>query len=118
VSRLDPHLTAAFFGSEAVTGREVELTDQPVPYTLTAEGEAAAVAEPTLPPGAEGTAAAIDEFYGRTPGTAARLYAELAGPDPEVTWEAVAEAADEWDCFDAAAYMDRVEAGLEPEAGL
>lgn len=88
--------------------------DRPVPYSLTARAEAE-LAAPV--PGAGVIAAAIDEFYGRTPGTAARLYAELAGPDPEATWEAVAEAADEWDCFDAAAYQARVEAGLEPEAG-
>ena len=67
-------------------------------------------------PDAEATAAAIDEFYGRSPGTAARLYTELAGPDPAVTWEAVIEAADEWDSADADAYQARVEAGLEPEA--
>jgi hypothetical protein len=101
----------------SAAGREAELTDQPGPYALTAEGEAAAAAEPELPPGGEATAAAIDQFYGRAPGTAARLYAELAGPDPEVTWEAVAEAADEWDCFDSAADDARAEARLEPEAG-
>ena len=36
----------------------------------------------------------------------------------EAEAEAEAEWADEWDCFDSAAYQDRVEAGLEPEAGL
>jgi hypothetical protein len=92
--------------------------DHPAPYSLTARAEAELAApEPEPAPDAEATAAAIDEFYGRTPGTAERLYAELAGPDPAVTWEAVAEAADEWDCFDSAAYQARVEAGLEPEAG-
>ena len=45
-----------------------------------------------------------------------------AGPDepaPEAgdaTAEYEAEWADEWDAEDAHAYMDRVEAGLEPEA--
>jgi hypothetical protein len=32
--------------------------------------------------------------------------------------EAALEAADEWDCADSNAYQARVEAGLEPEAGL
>jgi hypothetical protein len=86
--------------------------DRPVPHSLTAQAEAAlGTSEPT--PGAEATAA-IDAFYGRHPGTAARLYTELSGPDPEVTWEAVIEAADEWDSADSAAYQARVEAGLEP----
>ena len=89
--------------------------DRPVPYSLTAQAEAElGTSDPA--PGDEATAAAIDAFYGRQPGTAARLYTELAGPDPEVTWEAVIEAADEWDSADADAYQARVEAGLEPEA--
>ena len=42
-------------------------------------------------------------------------------PEPEMTEaeleaEAEAEWADEWDSADSHAYMDRVEAGLEPEA--
>jgi hypothetical protein len=115
MSRLDPQLTAAFFGPEAAAGQEAELAAQPIPYTLTAEGEAVAEAEPEPAPEA---GAALDAFYGRRPGTAARLYAQLEGPDPEVTWEAVAEAIDEWDCADSAAYQARVEAGLEPEAEL
>jgi hypothetical protein len=52
--------------------------DEPVPFTLTAQAEAA-----------------------------------LA--DPEWAAEAEAEWADEWDSADSHAYMDRVEAGLEPE---
>ena len=85
--------------------------DRPVPYTLTAQAEAElGTSDPA--PGDEATAAAIDAFYGRQPGTAARLYTELAGPDPEVTWEAVIEAVDEWDSADADAYQARVEAGL------
>ena len=39
-----------------------------------------------------------------------------AEPDPDP--EADADWADEWDSADAHAYMDRVEAGLEPEAEL
>jgi hypothetical protein len=44
-------------------------------------------------------------------------------PEPEMTEaeleaEAEAEWADEWDSADSHAYMDRVEAGLEPEAEL
>ena len=39
-----------------------------------------------------------------------------AGPDPDA--EADADWADEWDSADAHAYMDRVKAGLEPEAEL
>ena len=89
--------------------------DRPVPYSLTAQAEAElGTSDPAS--GDEATAAAIDAFYGRQPGTAARLYTELAGPDPEVTWEAVIEAADEWDSADADAYQARVEAGLEPDA--
>jgi hypothetical protein len=89
--------------------------DRPVPYSLTAQAEAELGAiDPA--PDAGTTAATIDAYYGRRPGTAARLYAEVSGPDPEVTWEAVIEAADEWDSADSAAYQARVEAGLEPEA--
>jgi hypothetical protein len=87
--------------------------DRPVPYSLTARAEAE-LGTSNPAPGA--TAAAIDAFYGRRPGTAARLYAELAGPDPEVTWQAVIEAADEWDSVDSAAYQARAEANLEPKA--
>jgi len=41
--------------------------------------------------------------------------AALAEPEPELDAEAEAEWADEWDSADSHAYMDRVEAGLEPE---
>ncbi len=37
-------------------------------------------------------------------------------PRAEAEWEA--EWADNWDSADSHAYMDRVEAGLEPEAEL
>lgn len=46
------------------------------------------------------------------------LAAELADPDPEAEAEWEAEWADNWDSADSHAYMDRVEAGLEPEAEL
>jgi hypothetical protein len=59
-----------------------------------------------------------DEAYGRAPGTAARLLAGEEITDPEAAFEAAAEVLDEWDPDAAAAYMDRVEAGLEPEAEL
>jgi hypothetical protein len=85
--------------------------DRPVPYSLTPRAEVE-LAE------AEARATAIDVFCGRPPGTADRLYAQLEGPDPEATWEAVAEAADEWDSRDSGRHQARVEAGLEPEAGL
>ena len=89
--------------------------DRPVPYTLTAQAEAElGTSDPA--PGDEATAAAIDAFYGRQPGTAARLYTELAGPDPEATWEAVIETVDERASADAEAREARVEAGPEPEA--
>ena len=39
-------------------------------------------------------------------------------PEPELDAEAEAEWADEWDSADSHEYMDRVEAGLEPEAEL
>jgi hypothetical protein len=38
--------------------------------------------------------------------------------EAELEAEAEAEWADEWDSADSHAYMDRVEAGLEPEAEL
>jgi len=41
---------------------------------------------------------------------------DAARPEPELDAEAEAEWADEWDSADSHAYMDRVEAGLEPEA--
>ena len=47
---------------------------------------------------------------------------DAARPEPELDAEAEAEReaewADEWDSSDSSAYMDRVEAGLEPEAEL
>ena len=43
---------------------------------------------------------------------------EIAAADPEAEAEAEAEWADNWDSADSHAYMDRVEAGLEPEAEL
>ena len=47
---------------------------------------------------------------------------DAARPEPELDAEAQAEWeaewADEWDSADSHAYMDRVEAGLEPEAQL
>ena len=101
-----------------MTGDLTGLTgpDRPVPSSLTAWAEAElGTSEPA--PDAGATAAAIDAFYGRRPGTAARLYTALAGADPKVTWEAVIEAADEWDSADSAAYQARVEAGLEPADG-
>jgi hypothetical protein len=88
--------------------------DAPVPYTLTAKADAELVET-----WKDRVAADLDAFYGHPSGTAARLFAKLdvPGADPEVTWEAVAEAADEWDCADSAGYQDRVDVGLEPEVG-
>jgi hypothetical protein len=43
---------------------------------------------------------------------------EIAATDPEADAEWEAEWADSWDSADSNAYMDRVEAGLEPEAEL
>jgi hypothetical protein len=60
-------------------------------------------------------AAAADEFFGREPGTAARLLAGDLSPDPEAAYEQAAEILDEWDSADSSAYQARVEAGLEPE---
>ena len=40
---------------------------------------------------------------------------EAGATDPEAEAEAEAEWADNWDSADSHAYMDRVEAGLEPE---
>lgn len=97
----------------------------PVPYLLTLEAEAALDSsreiEPCLASDNPEILAAFsdaDEAYGRTPGTAARLLAGEEITDPEAAFEAAAEVLDEWDPDAAAAYMDRVEAGLEPEAEL
>jgi hypothetical protein len=59
--------------------------DEPVPFTLTDQAEAVLDADPEP---------------------------EL---DAEAEAEAEAEWADNWDSADSGAYMDRVEAGLEPE---
>jgi hypothetical protein len=80
----------------------------PVPYLLTPAAEAALDS-----PEIYVAFSRADEAYGRTPGTAARLLAGEEITDPEA-----AEVLDEWDSADSAAYMDRVEAGLEPEAEL
>jgi hypothetical protein len=76
--------------------------DLPVPYTLTPQV----------------AALRADEFFGRRPGTAFRLLGGALPPDPEATFEEAAEVLDEWDSADSNAYQARVEAGLEPEAGL
>ena len=60
--------------------------DEPVPFALAGEAEAALDADQP------------------------ELEAGLADAEYEAEW------ADEWDAEDAHAYMDRVEAGLEPEA--
>jgi hypothetical protein len=107
----------------------IDLDDWPIPYTLTPEGEAAASAEdpqadpdyhprfaPALTP--EAAAAIADDAYGRPPGTSLRLLGEALSPDPEIAFEEAAAVLDEWDSADSSAYVDRVEAGLEPEAEL
>jgi hypothetical protein len=66
-------------------------------------------------PAAE-VAAIADEFFGREPGTAARLLGPELSSDPEIAFEQAAEILDEWDSADSSAYQDRVEAGLEPDA--
>jgi hypothetical protein len=66
-------------------------------------------------PAAE-AAAIADEFFGRAPGTAARLLGPELSSDAEIAFEQAAEILDEWDSADSSAYQDRVEAGLEPEA--
>jgi hypothetical protein len=76
--------------------------DSPVSYTLTPQV----------------AALRADEFFGRRPGTAFRLLGGALPPDPEAAFEEAAEVLDEWDSADSNAYQARVEAGLEPEAGL
>jgi hypothetical protein len=100
--------------TEAELAAEARGPHGPVPYSLTPQGEAALADTREI----EEAFAAAEEFYGRNPGTAARLLAgdEIDGPD--VAYELAAEVLDEWDPDAAAAYMDRVEAGLEPEAEL
>lgn len=98
--------------TEAELAAEAQGPHGPVPYSLTPQGEAALADTREI----EEAFAAAEEFYGRKPGTAARLLAgdEIDGPD--AAYELAAEVLDEWDPDAAAAYMDRVEAGLEPEA--
>ena len=84
----------------------------PVPFSLTPEGEAALAGSREI----EEAFAAAEENYGRAPGTAARLLASYEIDGPEAAYELASEVLDEWDPDAAAAYMDRVEAGLEPEA--
>jgi len=103
------------------------MDDSPIPYTLTPEGDAAASAgdpwadpdyrprfAPPLTPAA--AAAIADDAYGRPPGTSLRLLRGVLSPDPEIAFEEAVMVLDEWDSDDSAAYADRVEAGLEPEA--
>lgn len=100
----EPHLTALWLNRDAavtVGGSEPAaphplllpldpwLPDRPVPFTLTSQAEAVLDASHPEPE-----------------------------PDAEADAEAEAEWADNWDSADSHAYMDRVEAGLEPEAGL
>jgi hypothetical protein len=66
--------------------------DEPVPFRLTDQAEAA-----------------LDADLWNGPEWDAPLE---TGPEAEAEW------ADEWDSADSNAYMDRVEAGLEPEAEL
>jgi hypothetical protein len=74
----------------------------------------------TARPQPDPAAAALraDEFFGRQPGTAFRLLGGALPADPETAFEVAAEVLDEWDSADSSAYQARVEAGLEPEAGL
>ena len=103
--------------------------DEPVPYSLTPAAEAALQGPPPIGryPGINdpeqlaawcGFASAADmcaayEEYARD--LEARAAAE-AEEEAELEAAYEAEWADNWDSQDAAAYMDRVEAGLEPEA--
>jgi hypothetical protein len=105
--------------------------DEPVPYSLTAAAEAALAGPPATGryPGINdpeelarwcGFASAADmcaayEEYARD--LEARAAAE-AEEEAALEAEYAAEWADNWDSEDAAAYMDRVEARLEPEAEL
>jgi hypothetical protein len=74
-------------------------------------------AGPCMPDPAAEAAAAADEFFGREPGTAARLLGEDLSPDPETAYEQAAEILDEWDSADSDAYQARAEAEGQPEAG-
>jgi hypothetical protein len=86
--------------------------DQPVLFALTGDAEAVLDAEPEPLPDP-------DPEVGGWPGWSDR---SMLAPEPERDAEAEAEAeaewADNWDSADSHAYMDRVEAGLEPEAEL
>jgi hypothetical protein len=90
--------------------------DEPVPYTLTDQAEPVELPDP-------------DPEVGNWPGWSDQaMHAPAREPAPEAEAEEEEEAqleaayeaewADEWDSADSSAYMDRVEAGLEPEAEL
>jgi hypothetical protein len=93
--------------------------NEPVPYSLTPKGEAALVPYPGRDDPERlaqwcGFASAADMT------AAYEKYARAAEAEEEAEREAAYEAewADNWDSADSSAYMDRVEAGLEPEAEL
>lgn len=104
---------------------------EPVPYSLTPQGEATLDDPPALSrypgindpeqlarwcgfPDAADMCAAYEEYARDLEARAAAEAEEEA--ELEAAYEA--EWADNWDSEDAAAYMDRVEAALEPEAEL
>jgi hypothetical protein len=80
-------------------------------------GLAAGGTEPTTPQLLLLPLEAEPSFIGGLPEDRITVTAEheIAATDPDAEAEAEAEWADNWDSADSAAYMDRVEAGLEPE---
>jgi hypothetical protein len=96
---------------DELTGQEMEPGELVrVPCEISEPG-GRAMSNPT----AAEAAAIADEFFGREPGTAARLLGAELSPDPEIAHEQAMEILDEWDSADSAAYQARVEAGIEPE---
>jgi hypothetical protein len=93
-------------------GPQADTETEPVPYSLTPAAEAALAGSREI----EEAFSSAEENYGREPGTAARLLASYEIAGPEAAYELAAEVLDEWDSSDSAAYQDRAEAGLEPEA--
>ena len=89
---------------------EYAAEDRPVPYSLTPAAEAALPGIGKI----EEALAEAEEFYGRTPGTAARLVADYEIEDPAAAYEVASELLDEWYPSDAESYQAQLEAEAEP----
>ena len=105
-----PELEASDLGRFEPTLYDLGISDNPDASWPDPQAEPEPDAEPEPLPDP-------DPEVGSWPGWSDR---SMLAPEPELDAEAEAEAeaewADNWDSADSHAYMDRVEAGLEPEA--